>query len=719
MSSRKIRKRKRAKPVAEAPSVPRNLSTRAPTLPAWKKAIFAAVAVCGFFLILEGVLALAGFHPVFYQQDPYVGFSSSAPLFVENDDGWMTTAPNKLQAFNEQRFLKKKPPGTYRIFSVGGSTTYGRPYDDHGSFNGWLREVLNAADSSKNWEAINAGGISYASYRVAKVMEELAEYEPDLFVIYSGHNEFLERRTYATVIEAPKFVVEAGGLLSRTRIYAAGRHFLDPPEPAPAARNRPVLATEVDAILDHSVGPEDYVRDDEWAAQVFAHYRFNLSRMIDIARSVGARIVLVTPASNLRDCSPFKSDPPLTSGGNLEAVERSPAADSRSAAALFEKGRLLDQSGRYAEAKQAFEAARDQDVCPLRAPSKIVDTVAEISVDRNVPLVDFAALMERRSRNGITGADYFLDHVHLTLEGYRFLALDLFDELQRLGIVTPGNDWGEERISEISNLVRSKIDEEAQGIALRNLAKVFDWAGKQRESEELAIRAAELVGDDAESYAVLGRAAAGRGEVAEAQERYRRALAIRPEFPEVLFNLGFLLLSEGEVDEAIERFDAAIRLKPSYPEAHRAMGIALAALRRPQAAEASLRRALELRPKDAESHFHLGGVLLSLGRPDDAIWSFIEATRLRPNYAEAHSNLGIAYVSKQQTEKAVQHFRLALEIDPDYAAAHFNLANALAAGGAFAAAKAHFRETLRIRPGYKPATDALGRVEVLAATKRK
>ena len=36
-----------------------------------------------------------------------------------------------------------------------------------------------------------SGGVSYASYRVAALMEELVRYEPDLFVIYSGHNEFL------------------------------------------------------------------------------------------------------------------------------------------------------------------------------------------------------------------------------------------------------------------------------------------------------------------------------------------------------------------------------------------------------------------------------------------------------------------------------------------------------------------------------------------------
>ena len=93
---------------------------------------------------------------------------------------------------------------------MGGSTTYGRPFDDATSFCGWLRELLPVADPSRQWELINAGGISYASYRVAALMEELADYQPDVFIVYSGQNEFLERRTYSGIIEMPAPVRGSG-----------------------------------------------------------------------------------------------------------------------------------------------------------------------------------------------------------------------------------------------------------------------------------------------------------------------------------------------------------------------------------------------------------------------------------------------------------------------------------------------------------------------------
>ena len=50
---------------------------------------------------------------------------------------------------------------------------------------------------------------------LATLMEELVTYEPDLFIIYSGHNELLERRTYAGLIEEPQaiFCLQRGAVV--------------------------------------------------------------------------------------------------------------------------------------------------------------------------------------------------------------------------------------------------------------------------------------------------------------------------------------------------------------------------------------------------------------------------------------------------------------------------------------------------------------------------
>jgi hypothetical protein len=166
------------------------------------------------------------------------------------------------------------------------------------------------ADGSRNWEVINAGGISYASYRVAHLMEELIDYQPDLFIIYTGHNEFLEERTYGKLRRLPALVQSTVSLLAHTRTWSAmSAAFVNLRVHTGANdKDRDILAVDVTAILDRSVGPDDYTRNDALRENILEHYRISLERMAALARSADAQVIFVTPGSNLKDFSPFKSE---------------------------------------------------------------------------------------------------------------------------------------------------------------------------------------------------------------------------------------------------------------------------------------------------------------------------------------------------------------------------------------------------------------------------
>ena len=164
-------------------------------------------------------------------------------------------------------------------------------------------------------------------------------------------------------------------------------------------------------------------------------------------------------------------------------------------ACSIKRGLVLYDLERYAEAKEAFHRAVDEDICPLRALTSIQEMIREIAVQRGAPVLDFAAEIEERSDHGIPGSDHFLDHVHLTIEGYRLLALRLIDTLAEQGVVRPAESWSPEAIEAVTRTVEGKLDQRAHGAALRNLAKVFDWAGKLEEAERLARKAAELLGE--------------------------------------------------------------------------------------------------------------------------------------------------------------------------------------------------------------------------------
>ncbi|MFT5128363.1 MAG: tetratricopeptide (TPR) repeat protein [Rhodothermales bacterium] len=590
-----------------------------PRLTPSKVLVFALVAILAVFVCVELVLAFIGVKPSGHTQDPYLGFSDQSPLFMEPSPGNWGTAENKLTWFNSQQFSMPKPEGTTRVFCLGGSTTYGRPYEDPASFPGWLREMVPA-----EWEIINAGGISYASYRVAILAEELIRYEPDFFVIYSGHNEFLEARTYGESPDLPRM----RGLLAKSRIHSAMQQVLRPPPDT-------TLSAEVNTRLDNSVGPEDYVRDDEQRGRIIAHYRYNLARIIGIAESAGVRVVLVTPASNLGDCSPFKSDP-LAEGQSPEAILKQ---DPRHALAHYQRAIRLRESGDFSGASAAFLRARDHDICPLRAPSEIGEILRGISRSHNLPLVDFESHVAEIAVDGIPGADLFVDHVHLHVDGYRELALHI---LPALGLPVPEPS----ELEEISRAVHGRIDRAAEGRAFRNLAKVMSWAGKFAEAAAPAARAVELLPHDADAQYHHGVVLGELGLHQAARDAYLRTIALAPKTILAHNNLGNSYEALNRPDDALAAYSQAIALDSGFALGHKNAGVLLARMR----------------------------------RLDEAIQSLQKARKLSPDDAELSFNLGLIRIVREEWELAAQCFRETLAVDAEFAAAQRRLADLQARG---------------------------------------
>jgi tetratricopeptide (TPR) repeat protein len=594
----------------------------------------AAVAVGLFFALLEAVLALAGVRPVTLRQDPVVGFAGSSPLFVPETGGAgeldLVTALGTLELFNEQRFPRRKPPGRYRIFCLGGSTTFGRPYDDATSFAGWLRELLPAVEPSRRWEVINAGGVSYASYRVARLMGELAELEPDLFIVYTGQNEFLEERTYAAMRQLPAPVKAVAAALSGTRTWAAMDALMTrvgalSTEPE---ASREVLAGEVDAKLDRAAGLELYERDDELRQKVLRHYRLSLERMVAIARAAGAEVIFVVPASNLRSCSPFKSQ--HTSGLGPAQTERSrrllaaarrrmmarawPQAvaaldeaiglDPRFAELHYQRGRALFELGRYAEAKAAFERAREEDVCPLRALAEMDAILRRVAAESGALLVDFKGLLESNLQaaagHATLGEEDFLDHVHPTIAGHRALALALVEAMRQLGALPAGGGLSQERLGEVIARVEGGIDEAKRARALAALARTLDWAGKGEESRRLAFRALASGLEDPTILLVAAKQTALAGDAPRALELYQRALRADPLSPTIHYETGLFAIQSGDLEAAAAHFLLASVLWPEDPAPHEKLGLVMAERGRFGLALASLEEARRRDPGRTE-----------------------------------------------------------------------------------------------------------------------
>jgi len=83
-----------------------------------------------------------------------------------------------------------KPANTYRIFAVGGSTTFGSGISDNESYPVYLQEKFDEAELDFKVQVINAGipGIG-SEAELELIKNRLENYNPDLYIVYDGVNE--------------------------------------------------------------------------------------------------------------------------------------------------------------------------------------------------------------------------------------------------------------------------------------------------------------------------------------------------------------------------------------------------------------------------------------------------------------------------------------------------------------------------------------------------
>lgn len=196
-------------------------------------------------------------------------------------------------------------------------------------------------------------------------------------------------------------------------------------------------------------------------------------------------------------------------------------------------------------------------------------------------------------------------------------------------------------------------------------AEQFRRAGQLREAEQLSRAALAAQPDLAEAAHSLGIIAYQSGKLDEAIGHLRRAVALDGNVAHFHANLGEMLRLSGYRPEAISEGRRALALKPDYPEAHSNVGIALYEEGRFEQALACYDRALALNGNYAEAHSNRGNALRALKRLAKAEAAYRQALQAKPDFAEAWSNLGTVLRDLKRPAEAEQAYRKALSLRAD------------------------------------------------------
>ncbi len=364
--------------------------------------------------LLEGALRLAGYghdlrlfvtdaeHPAYWVMNPY----ASRRYFTQAEN-----AP----VGNFEPFLKRKAPGTFRVFVLGESTTIGYPYMHNGSFHRWLQYRLLHALPQRNVEVINLAMTAVNSYTALGFAEELVDYAPDAVLVYVGHNEYYG----ALGVGSTSRLGSRPGLV-RWLAQRRGLRLVQALGQGLAAARAALGGARVDtrATLMQRMAADQRIA---YGSAAYAHglrqFDDNLGRLCALLSSRRVPVFVSTLVGNEKDLPPFVS---------------APGPPAASAAAQYRRAAASYRRGQFGAAQHQYAAAKELDLLRFRAPEAMNRIIRALPARYpGVFVVDAERRFRQQSPHGILGRELLLEHVHPTLHGYALLSDAFYQALQR------------------------------------------------------------------------------------------------------------------------------------------------------------------------------------------------------------------------------------------------------------------------------------------------
>lgn len=464
-----------------------------------------------------------------------------------------------------QTILGEKPENALRVFVFGGSATAGLGFSPNVTFARHLERMLRASNPERKVEVVNLGIVALASRQVRIMVEQVcASYAPDLVVIYSGNNEFLEIHARKYADAHATFATRVAGALFDTNLYrffarALGRDRRSASEAGQDLSHEDLRLTQDEIIRDISLAPDE-------VAEVIDAYAENIDGMVRATTASKTPIVLMSVASNwewrgrqdlpadwiaelLGTPGPATPERLALAIRALDQRLENPTASERHEW-LFRRATAHASLGHADAARDDYRAAMNEDPHLRRALDSANDRLRDIAERYRISYLDTVEKLASVVPNGIVGFDVFYDYVHFTPRGAILVAAAIFRDL-------PTSLRGDAAF-DVDAYVRAELemlaglDEDPMAVD-RWLGFGFDRAGITDRNlwkyDELMLALdARIEGDPSDMLALVyrGNAAFFRQDGAEPAERdYRAAIATGLAPPAVKRNLDTLLRERG------------------------------------------------------------------------------------------------------------------------------------------------------------------------------
>ena len=609
------------------------------------------------------------------------GFGYDDDLFADYKelDGYLIPNPQvALRYFpplsptgfpSDDIFSIQKDENTIRIFTLGGSTTAGFPYFFNGSFVKHFEDRLTQTYPGSKFEVINLGMTAVNSYTVRDFAKECLLYDPDLIIVYAGHNEFYgvlgSASAQASVFGTNRLLTLAYLRLKRLKIYQAIQSLTRWVKSNQETDTHAGQGT----LMARMAEEKSIALDSPLYHATKTIFEANLR---DIARWADDRNVSVlfsTLVSNLRDQKPFvsiHSSAADTSGfalrwqrvkqlmltssysSALDTLKKMITIDPGYALLHFYAGRCAELQEQYRIAARYYRRARDLDGLRFRATDEFNDVIRSVANRPGAFLCEMEVALEQHAVNGLIGKDLMLEHLHPNLEGYfrlgQILAESVIDQnilhqvIPQLpeAVALPDDDYFRDRIAVTA------LDKKIAELQTRILMSGWPFATDRRHLSLSDINPRNKL-----------------------EEIARATLKKELNYWEAHQQMADYYIGKNQTSEAVAECRALIRAFPYHWKSHLLLGKFLVKSGQFDKALPVLKTVAD-KTSEPFSQKWIGSILLNNGRVREAIPHLELALKLEPADHQCRYNLAGAYLLDQQIDKALTLLDYLLEQAPDY-----------------------------------------------------
>lgn len=414
----------------------------------YKQQLFLGIALCLPLLLLvfaEGALRLLNYgdaYPLFIPSPVNSDYLQTNPEVIKR-----YFAPGQAPAISPDTVLFKanKPANSFRIVIQGESSAAGFPYGRWGSLQGMLEQRFKREYPDHQIEIINTAMAGVTSYTLLDLASDIAAIEPDMVLIYAGHNEYLGVFGVGSAITAA-----GNGTFTRWQIGVKKLRLYQLLERVlmPKASLAMTDAEQQQTLMAKVAAGQHIELDSPLYHKGISQYRRNLTQLLAHYQRLKIPVLLGDLISNERDLPPFSAIQLLNWAEITHQLQQQPLSalqlsdirqqlQHNKAGNYYLDGLLALQLGDVLSAQQLLIQARDLDTLRFRAPSAFNQVLAELSQRPGVSGVAVEQAFRQYSAAQLIGNHLLLEHVHPNVDGYFLLAEQFYQAIVRSNVLGP------------------------------------------------------------------------------------------------------------------------------------------------------------------------------------------------------------------------------------------------------------------------------------------